>query len=875
MKINKTKLATIFAIITLMISAFTLIVPPLFAQDGDHGHTVDEDTGSIPLPSGVTPDYTIKTDIYLSFRPNPVGINQIFLINLWNDPGPSYARFFRDYKVTIEKSDGTQDIIYIDSYPADGTAWFEYIADQAGTWRLKYEFLGGYFPAGDYRVPDIEGLGRSGYTETYTKSVYYLPDSTDWQELEVKDDFIVYPWPEEGPPTDYWTRPVSPENRDWYPILGNFPWHGPAREGPEWDSHHPETNRRWNARQEFTPYVEAPESAHIIWRRNENIAGITGGDFPKVQQPSGGNTPSIIYMGRCYDSLTRVLDGETQSVWTCYDLRTGEVYWERTGVSAPSYIEYSEGGISVPGGASRSVSVSLLRIGGGVLQKFNPSTGAMTTECELPDNFRSTEYYMNGFAVSTQIISDEDKIFRLINWTTIGSTRNFANRVVNNISFPLDTLGQSRDWNENLCFVIRETNAWDPNNLKPISGFPYVNLTIDGGTGIRHGHRMMAADLITGELLYNITYDDEPFSAAQAPYSQSCHISENGKLALLLRKGYFNVYNSRTGQLLYQTETMDYPWDEPGFGAYNIASAYGMFYRGGYGGVYAFDWDTGDIVWKYKQVALSQYESPYIDENGVSVYSWNGGVQVADGKVFWENDEHTPSSPYTRGWGLHCIDAFTGEGIWNITSQMTPGAVADGYLTADCDYDGYTYVFGKGKSATTVTAPDTEVAKGTAVMIRGTVLDESPAQPDTPCVSKESMALQMEYLHFQQPIDGLWHNETVTGVPVTLTAIHEDGTFVDIGETTTNGYYGTFGLDWTPPDEGNYEIVASFEGDESYGSSSAATYVTVGPAPETDVPPGEEPVHPMFSTEALIVIAVIAVAAIAIIAYLVMRKPNK
>jgi hypothetical protein len=871
-QINITKLTAITIMILLVTSVLLILAIPIQAQTL---HTSDMDTGSIPLPAGVTPDITIKTDIYLSFRPNPIGLNQIFLVNIWNDPGPSYARFFRDYRVIIEKPDGIQTTVTINSYPADGTAWFEYIADQVGEWKLKFEFDGGYFPPGEYTVPEFEG-SRAGYTEEYTKSVYYLPDSTDWQTLTVQED-VVYPWPEEGPPTDYWTRPVSPENRDWYPILGNYPWRGPAREGPEWDTQHPDTNRRWNARQLFTPYVQAPGSAHIVWRRLEGIAGIMGGDYAGSSQTQGGNTPSIIYAGRCYDSLTRVRDGETQSVWTCYDLRTGEVYWERTGVSAPSYIEYSEGGISVPGGAARSVTVRLIRIGGGSLQKFNPITGAMTNDIELPSNFRSTEYYMNGFCVSTQIISDEDKNFRLINWTTAGGTSNFANRVMSNISFPLDTLGQSRDWNENLCFVIRETNAWDPNNLKPISGFPYVNIYADGGTGIRHGHRMMCADMITGELLYNITYDDEPYSAAQAPYSQSCHISENGKLALLLRRGYLNFYDSRTGQLLYQSETMDYPWDEPAFGAYRISSAYGMIFWGAYAGVYAWDWDTGDIVWKYKQAALSQFETPYVDENGVTSYSWNGGAQVADGKVFWENDEHTPSQPYTRGWGLHCIDAFTGEGIWNITSQMTPGAVADGYLTADCDYDGYTYVFGKGQSQTTVATPDVAVPKGTAFTIKGTVLDMSPAQVGTPCVSSDSMATQMEYLHFQQPIGGLWGDVIIEGVPVMLTAMGEDGSYVDIGTVMTEGYSGTFGHAWTPTEEGTYKIIATFAGDASYGSSSATAWVTVGPEASTGGPiipePEPEPT-PLISTEVAI-IAIVAVAAIIGVAAFWLLKKRK
>jgi hypothetical protein len=104
------------------------------------------------------------------------------------------------------------------------------------------------------------------------------------------------------------------------------------------------------------------------------------------------------------------------------------------------------------------------------------------------------------------------------------------------------------------------------------------------------------------------------------------------------------------------------------------------------------------------------------------------------------------------------------------------------------------------QSKTTVTAPVTVIANGTGLVIKGTVVDISPAQTDTPCVSKDSMATQMEYLHMQHPIDGLWHNETITGVPVALTAIKSDGTVIDIGATTTNGYYGTFKYTWTPPD---------------------------------------------------------------------------
>ena len=111
-----------------------------------------------------------------------------------------------------------------------------------------------------------------------------------------------------------------------------------------------------------------------------------------------------------------------------------------------------------------------------------------------------------------------------------------------------------------------------------------------------------------------------------------------------------------------------------------------------------------------------------------SIYSFNGGGFIADGKFYTYNTEHTPSWPRTRGWKLYCIDMFTGEGIWNITGSISPGAVADGYLVSGNPDDGYVYSFGKGKSATTVTAPDIVIALGQGIVIKGTVLDLSPAQ---------------------------------------------------------------------------------------------------------------------------------------------------
>ncbi len=131
----------------------------------------------------------------------------------------------------------------------------------------------------------------------------------------------------------------------------------------------------------------------------------------------------------------------------------------------------------------------------------------------------------------------------------------------------------------------------------------------------------------------------------------------------------------------------------------------------------------------------------------------------------------------------------------------------------------------------------------------------------------------MEYLHMQMPIDGLYHNETMTGVPVTLSAIDSDGNVIDIGTATTSGYYGTFEKAWTPPAEGTYKIIASFTGDDSYGSSAASTAVTIGPAPTQTDNSGQQPQITVPDYTMTIIAGVIAVIlAVAIATILILRK---
>jgi hypothetical protein len=206
---------------------------------------------------------------------------------------------------------------------------------------------------------------------------------------------------------------------------------------------------------------------------------------------------------------------------------------------------------------------------------------------------------------------------------------------------------------------------------------------------------------------------------------------------------------------------------------------------------------------------------------------------------------------------------------------MSPGAVADGYLTASNAYDGYTYTFGKGQSATTVSAPQTQIAVGQNAIISGTVLDQSPAQTGKACVSDASMTTYMEYLHMQMPIGGLYNNITITGVPVSIDAIDPNGNSVHLGSTTSD-VSGTYALTWTPTIPGNYQITATFGGTNSYDSSWAETHANVVNAQTSTAPTNTQTSLGLTTTDSLamyLVVGVIAIIiAIAIVGVLLLKR---
>ena len=255
---------------------------------------------------------------------------------------------------------------------------------------------------------------------------------------------------------------------------------------------------------------------------------------------------------------------------------------------------------------------------------------------------------------------------------------------------------------------------------------------------------------------------------------------------------------------------------------------------------------------------VCKFYSGDTSETAYNTYPMGSGPIVAGGIVYCGVGEHSPTHPLYRGGKLFALDQVTGKLLWEMNGYFSVSAIADGYLLAQNQYDNQIYCFGKGPSATTVSAPQVGIATGSSVVISGTVTDESSGQKGTPAISDKDMGTYMAYLKEQQPIN----LANVAGVPVTLTAKAPDGSTVNIGSVTSDasGYFSTA---WAPTSAGMYRITASFGSTDSYGSSSAETslYAVAGQGSQvsTVAVTSNTDMYIVIST-VIIVIAVVAAA---------------
>ena len=163
---NKLLALLITAVLVISIAA---MIQPINAQDDQsHGYvnigTPQQTFTGGPVPAGVTPSTNIDTIAYMSFSPNPIGVSQQLLVNLWVQPATSVARAHTGYTVIITTPDGSAITVGpMVSYGGDTTAWFTYVPSVAGNYTLQFFFAGDYYP---------KGLLRQRNSEQYSSTIF-------------------------------------------------------------------------------------------------------------------------------------------------------------------------------------------------------------------------------------------------------------------------------------------------------------------------------------------------------------------------------------------------------------------------------------------------------------------------------------------------------------------------------------------------------------------------------------------------------------------------------------------------------------------------------------------------------------------------------
>ncbi|MCW4045385.1 MAG: hypothetical protein NWE94_07715 [Candidatus Bathyarchaeota archaeon] len=843
-------------------------------------------TASIALPAvrAHDPPWDIPSWCYIMISPDSVGINQQVLIVFWTNVYPTTAQgAYGDrwtFYVDITKPDGTKETLGPITSDPIGGGYASYTPTQVGTYSIVARFPGHKYtgqpapPTGIVNAAYVNDTIRASTSDPVTLVVTETPRAS---------------YAETPLPDGYWTRPISTLNRDWWQVTGNW-LAGAAQQWPLGGAGGTTTNYA---------YGPGPESAHVLWTRSIWEGGIEDYRFGAYGYQTYHYeglyfSPPIILNGKFY--YTKPYNPEFG--WYCVDLYTGDTLYFRNTTGPISGYNAAHTGFDPHG----ELAVGRLAFGqvlkmdlpnqhGGFPYLWVTSTG-VTNKWDMYDGF-SGDYICsiaNVSATGTNVYGKDGSIlyYSLQNYGTTANPKYYL-RVWNTThaiwwkDYSKIAANTYWMWRPYLNYTFDGNNGWSLNVSTPLTHSTTIRAIrqdeyiIGGATGsnneqgITQGH-FWCLSLKPGQvgtLMWNITFTP-PSSAGNTTVSLTGVYPEYGVFLFedrnrLLRWG----YSLDTGQLLW-TGTKEPDGNYYGMSEYIYD---GKILACGYGGVLqAYDIKTGKILWNYT-AKTEGFESPY------GTYPMNVGV-IADGKAYIGTGEHSPTQPLYRGNVLQCINVSNGALLWNFpvygVSQPSGNAgsnfaIADGKLLALNAYDNQIYCFGKGPSATTVTASPKVSVHGNSVMIEGTVTDQTPSGrhntnggvdfvlKGTPAISDEDMSAWMQYLFQQRPCPG-----NAKGVDVTLDALDPNGNFVHIG-TACSDITGTFALAFTPEVPGPYQIIATFAGSKSYGSSFAQTYIQVDEAPPASPPPEyPQPIDPtmtiVYATIAIIIAVVVSVA---------------
>ncbi len=808
---NKSKISTVALILILTLSGLLISLPAIKGQSS---------TMTYPL---------------IGATPNPVGVNQetLLLVGITQQTQAT-TEGWENITVTVERPDGSTETLGPFRTDSTGLTGAIYVPTMIGTYYLQTNF-----PRQFYNHTSI-GIFGPVSIETWMEA-----STSEKIELVVQEDPVTY-YPAHQLPSEYWTRPVDAQLREWSNLMGSWLTATPANY--------------------YAPYNEdAPETPHILWVTPLTTGGLVGGASGEHAYEGGdayegkfgagffgGGNPLII-SGRLY--YEKYAGPDVYKETACVDLHTGEELWSRPLLDNRTMTRgqlfywdtydyhgvYDYLWVQVGGGffdptpptwhAFDSYTgdwvYALVDVPSGTLA-YGPKGELLMYSVNQRNNYMTM---WNSSAIPDCYASSQFGTMGWGQWEPMGKTIDAQGPTVITSTTPFGLNGYQLNVSipENLPGSVREVVVGEK-----VVGASVTNTEVSTwALSLERGKE--------GELLFMNTWQ-APDSWANANLTISFG-------TISCADGLFTL-RSKEDRVRYgfSTDTGDYLWvTEPlsqldhlmgGFPGESGAIANGIFYSGTVSGVFkAFDAMSGDLLWTYEAY----------DPLREILWSNNWPISllfITDGKVYLTHTEHSPVDPMPRGAPFICLNATTGDVIFRIDGAFRgtvwggKGVIGDSIIATMDTYDQRIYAIGKGPSATTVDVSFDAVPIGKGCTIRGRVTDESPGtkSPEValrfpngvPAISEESMSDWMLYVYkqFEIPMGAV----PAIGVQVKIQIVDPNGVYAWIGTATTDAT-GNFGYSFVPTMKGLYTIIATFDGSRAYYGSYSTTYLTADPEP--------------------------------------------
>jgi hypothetical protein len=809
----------------------------------------------------------VPTFLFATASPNPVGVGQLCYIGaMFSKPPPTQGGDRGDMYENI-----TMEIIDPDGIK---TEFFFRVASMAAGIQFNYtpDKLGNYTIQAFYPGEVMDGMNPNNPTPggnmPNLRGSTLLPSDSNILTLVVQEEPAEPMYKTPPLPTEFWVRPIYGTNWNWAELGTNYFGIGSDR---------------------YQPYGYAPNAPHVMWTlQADRPGGQPGMPVPGDQSSmySGTSlleqyfTPECILNGILY--YNRYYYKGTMFGWRAVDVHTGEIVWERSCGETGNeridwgwvfnYANFQEFGsaallFSRPGGGG------FFGGGGNWAGVYDPVTGNWIANITNPVGGTTIiNYDAQTNALRGELLSYRTSGGNLIkyNWTKLLTGTSW--RVA--ISGERDAESSRYDgteWSVPLPTTLNGDN---------------ISLSLAGVTEdvllLREVPGSVSWQGSNNGYAYAAGYDAKTGAKLWGPFNQTWLDRSYEDVALLaVGEGYYVLHNKDRGEAYgYSLETGALLWGpiQTEIGSYSRVYrqgiiAYGKVYISDLGGhVNAIDLETGEIVWHYFRGA-SGTDTPF---ESYPLFGY-GTSTVADGKLFLtEGIMYTPPAHPAYTPVINCTD---GTEVWKFSdyacTRLQP--VADGFLISFNSFDCTIYCFGKGPSATTVSAGPKVSVHGSTVVVEGTVMDKSGGTTQDvittrfphglPCMSDESQEAWMEYAYQQQikPADA-------TGVEVSISVVDPNDNTYEVG-TATSDASGMFSFAFTPEVPGKYTVIATFEGSESYYGSYAETAINVEDAPAATPAPEATPA-PMTDTYVMGfgIGMIIAIVIVGLLLFLLLRK---